>query len=140
MSRLSGKHLDGFGIINMFSEDFGFASRKTISRTNPDSDKGTYRETDVWEFIPMRAAMLSRFLSPDPGTCPDERSDIGIQAPGLAMSHNRYAYCMNNPFMYTDPDGYNPFLIIGAIFAGNYIINWLDNTINKKMSPNLPYS
>ncbi|SMO46833.1 YD repeat-containing protein [Saccharicrinis carchari] len=25
LPRLSGKHLDGFGIINMFSEDFGFA-------------------------------------------------------------------------------------------------------------------
>ncbi|SMO46837.1 hypothetical protein SAMN06265379_101962 [Saccharicrinis carchari] len=80
---------------------------------------------------------MSRFLIPDPGTCPDERSDIGIQAPGLAMSHNRYAYCMNNPFMFTDPSGYK--------WDWNYLnpVHWLsegmqwinDNTkgLRKKM-------
>ena len=34
---------------------------------------------------------LQRFLSPDPV---------------LQQSHNRYAYCLNNPLRYTDPSGY----------------------------------
>ncbi|SMO46799.1 RHS repeat-associated core domain-containing protein [Saccharicrinis carchari] len=70
--------------------------------------------------------MLSRFLSPDPF----------IQAPGLAMSHNRYAYCMNNPFMFTDPSGYwfeswydwlNPMHYLGATMD---FIN--DNTVELR--------
>ena len=39
---------------------------------------------------------LQRFLSPDPV----------LQAPANAQSHNRYAYCLNNPLRYTDPSGY----------------------------------
>lgn len=39
--------------------------------------------------------VLGRFLSPDPY----------VQAPGYAGSFNRYSYCLNNPLVYTDPDG-----------------------------------
>lgn len=39
---------------------------------------------------------LAQFLSPDPF----------VQAPENTQSYNRYAYCMNNPFKYTDPSGY----------------------------------
>nr|WP_321450320.1 RHS repeat-associated core domain-containing protein [uncultured Carboxylicivirga sp.] len=42
---------------------------------------------------------LGRFLSPDPY----------LQSPGNALNYNRYAYCLNNPFLYTDPTGYNVF-------------------------------
>ena len=42
------------------------------------------------------ASGLQRFLSPDPV----------LQAPANAQSHNRYAYCLNNPLRYTDPSGY----------------------------------
>ena len=42
------------------------------------------------------ASGLQRFLSPDPF----------LQAPANAQSHNRYAYCLNNPLRYTDPSGY----------------------------------
>ena len=38
---------------------------------------------------------LARFLSPDPY----------VQAPDFSQSFNRYAYCWNNPFKYTDPTG-----------------------------------
>ncbi len=40
--------------------------------------------------------LMAQFLSPDPY----------IQAPGSWMNYNRYAYCLNNPLMYTDPSGY----------------------------------
>lgn len=38
---------------------------------------------------------LGRFLSPDPQ----------LQAPGNWLNYNRYAYCLNNPLIYTDPTG-----------------------------------
>ena len=39
---------------------------------------------------------LGRFLSADPF----------VQAPANTQSYNRYAYVLNNPLSYTDPDGY----------------------------------
>ena len=38
---------------------------------------------------------VGRFLSPDPY----------VQAPGNWLNYNRYSYCLNNPLIYTDPDG-----------------------------------
>nr|MBP7909316.1 VCBS repeat-containing protein [Pseudomonadales bacterium] len=42
---------------------------------------------------------LGRMLSPDPVT----------QSPEYAQNYNRYAYVMNNPMRFTDPNGYNCF-------------------------------
>jgi RHS repeat-associated protein len=39
--------------------------------------------------------LMAQFLSPDPY----------IQAPDSWMNYNRYAYCLNNPLMYSDPSG-----------------------------------
>ena len=39
--------------------------------------------------------VIGRFFSPDPF----------VQAPEGTQGFNRYAYCMNNPVMYSDPDG-----------------------------------
>jgi hypothetical protein len=41
------------------------------------------------------------------------------------MNYNRYAYCYNNPLMYTDPDGEWIHLVIGAIIGG--VTNWAVN-------------
>lgn len=48
--------------------------------------------------------VLGRFLSPDPY----------VQLPGYANGFNRYAYCLNNPLVYTDPTGELTWLDIGA--------------------------
>ena len=54
-------------------------------------------------------AALGRFLSPDPY----------IQAPDFTQSYNRYAYALNNPMKFTDPDGEFPLLfLIGAVIGG----------------------
>jgi RHS repeat-associated protein len=50
---------------------------------------------------------LGRFLSPDPF----------VQAPDFSQNFNRYSYCLNNPFRYTDPSGENPFLIALGIYV-----------------------
>ena len=39
--------------------------------------------------------VIGRFFSPDPF----------VQAPDFTQNFNRYSYCMNNPVMYSDPDG-----------------------------------
>lgn len=39
--------------------------------------------------------LIARFLSPD----------NFVQAPDLSQAFNRYSYCLNNPLVYTDPDG-----------------------------------
>jgi len=69
--------------------------------------------------------MLSRFLSPDPF----------VQAPGIAMGYNRYAYCLNNPFLYTDPTGnkwydwLNPGYVWDQFWEGaDNFAKWADDT------------
>jgi RHS repeat-associated protein len=39
--------------------------------------------------------LMAQFFSPDPY----------VQAPGDWLNYNRYSYCLNNPFKYTDPSG-----------------------------------
>ncbi len=67
--------------------------------------------------------VVARFLSPDPV----------VQDPSFTQSLNRYSYCLNNPLKYNDPSG--EFWNLLLVWGGNYVINWLDNSINKKMSP-----
>jgi RHS repeat-associated protein len=47
--------------------------------------------------------VIGRFFSPDPY----------VQMPDFTQSFNRYSYCMNNPVMYSDPDGE----IFGTVFG-----------------------
>lgn len=63
-------------------------------------------------------ATLHRFLQPD----------NYIQNPFNTQNYNRYGYCLNNPFMYTDPSGeeFISAVIIGAIigaYMGGVIAN-----------------
>jgi len=51
--------------------------------------------------------ILARFLSPDPY----------VQMPETPGGFNRYAYCLNNPLIYTDPSGEFIFTVLAAIFA-----------------------
>jgi RHS repeat-associated protein len=67
----------------------------------------------------MYDPVLGRFLSPDPF----------VQMPDFSQNFNRYAYCLNNPFKYTDPNGeivwFVP-VIIGAVigaYSGGVIAN-----------------
>ncbi len=50
--------------------------------------------------------VLARFLSPDPY----------VQAPDFTQGFNRYSYCLNNPFKYTDPSG--DFLVEAFLIGG----------------------
>ena len=52
--------------------------------------------------------------------------DNYVQDPSYTQNFNRYAYCMNNPLKYTDPDGEWAHLVIGALIGGivNLNSNW----------------
>ncbi len=72
--------------------------------SDPDIRFVTYSFTghehlDDFDLINMNGRMydplLAMFLSPD----------NFIQSPGNTQNLNRYAYCLNNPLIYTDPDG-----------------------------------
>ncbi len=53
--------------------------------------------------------VLGRFMGVDPY----------VQEPDFTQSHNRYAYCLNNPLIYTDPDGEWFFTaLLTAVFPG----------------------
>lgn len=51
----------------------------------------------------------------DPVTSIMLSPDNNIQSPDFTQNFNRYAYCMNNPLIYTDPDG-NSFIEAALIF------------------------
>jgi len=51
---------------------------------------------------------LGRFLSPDPY----------VQMPDFTQNFNRYSYALNNPLIYTDPDGEFSLPILAAVFWG----------------------
>jgi len=75
-----------------------------------------HEHLDLFGLINMNGRMydpwLGRFLSPD----------NFVQAPEFTQNFNRYAYCLNNPLKYTDPDGEWVHIVIGAVVGG--IINW----------------
>ncbi|MBR3426390.1 MAG: hypothetical protein IKG95_00455 [Bacteroidales bacterium] len=62
----------------------------------------------------------------DPFTSGFLSVDNYVQSPDYTQSFNRYAYCLNNPLKYTDPDGEFWHIIIGAAIGGiaNLATNW----------------
>ena len=53
--------------------------------------------------------------------------DPYVQMPDFTQNFNRYSYCLNNPLIYTDPDGEWIHIAIGAIVGG--VINLVANTV-----------
>ena len=73
----------------------------TITDNDFITDRGFtgHEHLDMFGLINMSGRVYdpvaSRFLSPD----------SFIQSPELALNYNGYVYCLNNPLIYTDPDG-----------------------------------
>lgn len=61
----------------------------------------------------------------DPLMCCFLSVDSYVQDPGNAQNFNRYAYCLNNPLKYTDPDGEWVQLVVAGLIGGT--VNWLAN-------------
>ena len=69
----------------------------------------------------------------DPLTSSMLSPDNNIQMPDCPQNLNRYAYCLNNPLAYTDPDG-NTFLESAVVFYLLYCTD-LGYEVQKYMSP-----
>ena len=71
-----------------------------------------HEHLDLFSLINMNGRMydpiLGRFLSPD----------NFVQASDFTQSYNRYSYCLNNPLIYTDPDGEFIFTAICLLVPG----------------------
>ena len=73
----------------------------------------------------------------DPVTSTFLSVDNFVQDPSSTQNFNRYAYCMNNPLKYTDPDGEWAHLLIGALIGGivNLATNWSSiNTFGEDLA------
>lgn len=84
-----------------------------------------HEHLDAYQIINMNGRVYdpftAQFFSPDPF----------IQADGNWLNYNRYAYCLNNPFRYTDPSGeiIIPILIGAAI---GVITNGVSNVVHDQ--------
>jgi RHS repeat-associated protein len=65
--------------------------------------------------------LTAQFFSPDPY----------VQAPDNWLNYNRYSYCINNPFKYTDPSGewfgIDDLIVAGAGFVVGYVSHGLSS-------------
>ena len=102
-----------------------------------------FDETDTTALVPVQSLLFDRGFTGhehllyfglinmngrmyDPFTSGFLSVDNYVQSPDYTQSFNRYAYCLNNPLKYTDPDGEFWHLIIGAAIGGiaNLVTNW----------------
>ena len=65
---------------------------------------------------------VGRFLSPDPY----------VQAPDFSQNFNRYSYALNNPLVYTDPDGE----IVWAAIAYGAMVGGISNAVRNASNIN----
>jgi RHS repeat-associated protein len=97
----------------VFSASYDAWGNQTITNNTFEFHRGYTGHEHLPEFnlINMNGRMydpvLGRFLSPDPF----------VQIPDFSQNFNRYSYCLNNPFIYTDPTGENPFIIALGIYC-----------------------
>ena len=97
---------------SVFKATYDAWGRQTVSQNTIGLARGYTGHEHLPEFgvIDMNGRMydplLGRFLSPDPY----------VQMPDYSQNFNRYAYCLNNPLIYTDPSG-EAFGIDDAIFV-----------------------
>jgi RHS repeat-associated protein len=99
--------------------------QRSVTAGSSITDRGYLAQEHLDEFglINLNARLydpvLGRFLGMDPY----------VQEPDFSQSHNRYAYCLNNPLKYTDPNGewfgIDDLIVAGAGFIVGYVSHGL---------------
>ncbi len=105
---------DAAGNIKQKSAFDAWGKRTFVIRDNSlifDRGYTGHEHLDEFGLINMNGRMynpiVGRFLSPDPF----------VQAPDFSQSYNRYSYVLNNPLIYTDPNGEFIFKFLGALLG-----------------------
>ena len=96
-TKLIGYRYDAWGV---FSVSYYNGGQNTSATKNSFGYRGYYYDKDLeMYYLASRYydAKIKRFISPD------DLSYLG--ANGDLLSYNLYAYCSNNPIMFTDPSG-----------------------------------
>ena len=87
-----------------------YTANDTYSKPMLDRGFTGHEHYDRFKVVNANARLydpvIGRFFSPDPF----------VQAPDFTQNYNRYSYCMNNPVMYSDPDG--EFFIVDSWIVG----------------------
>ena len=115
------KVLDAAGTENT-SDDF-------IGNINPIRYRGYYYDAEVGLYY-----LKSRYYDPEGGRfiSPDDTEYLD---PEKLDGLNLYAYCLNNPVMYVDPDGNFVWFIVAA-FAVGFVVNTASSAISQAMTNN----
>lgn len=116
--------------------------RQADTRTSWKLNRGYtgHEHLDMFGIINMNGRvydpLTAQFFSPDPY----------VQAPGNWLNYNRYAYCLNNPFLYTDPSGEFIFTVLAAIFCPVLLpaaistdIGWISGGVRAMNTPGMSF-
>ena len=113
---------DAWGVCNVYDASGTLnTSDSFIGNINPFRYRGYYYDVETGLYYLQTRyydPQAGRFLSPD---------SVDYIAPDLIGGLNLYAYCNNNPVMYSDPEGTFVWALIGAVagavagFAGRLI-------------------
>ena len=89
----SGKHLDGFQLIN--PDTLHFIALSGSATANFSLHSVCENQASAGMNGRMYDPIVSRMLAPD----------NFVQTPDFSQNFNRYSYALNNPLMFTDPSG-----------------------------------
>ena len=118
-NKIGSYKYDAWGACTMSVESTASTLEKKVVRTlNPFRYRGYYFDTETGFYY-----LQSRYYNPQWGRFLN--ADGYINANGDLIGFNMYAYCSNNPVMYTDPTGESAILTailigcaIGAVIGG----------------------
>ena len=123
-----------------FGEEYSAPGTETNDRTFVGKEKDD--ETGLHYFgARYHDSKIGRFISPDPvGAVDPFSSQTNQTILGNPQRLNYYAYSLNNPYRYVDPDGEFTYLVRGIIVAGKlihkgYKLYKKANKINKIKKP-----
>ena len=98
-NKIGSYKYDAWGVCNASVESTASTLEKKVVRTlNPFRYRGYYYDTETGFYY-----LQSRYYNPQWGRFLN--ADGYINANGDLIGFNMYAYCSNNPVMYTDPSG-----------------------------------